>query len=140
VYLDTEVTLGAGYFYRVTAVDDEMNESPASPETWIRATSAVPPVLALERVYPSPVRDQAVLRFAVPEVGPGFSGGVRVTLDLFDVAGRRVGRVIDGFYPPGVQEVLWTPGQSGRAFAPGIYVSVLRAAGHTARANIAIAR
>jgi hypothetical protein len=139
-YADAGVTSGQAYLYRVTAVDSTGIESPASAPTWIRAAPPAPSALAIERVYPNPVRDEAIFRLAIPEVGPGAPDGVRVTLDLYDVAGRRVGRVVDRYVMPGTREIRWSPGESGRSFAPGLYVSVLTAAGRSVRANVAIAR
>lgn len=137
-FADDTVIAEHAYWYRLTAVASDLSESPASAEIWIRA-AAVPAALAIERVYPNPIRGEAVFRFLIPEVGPSASG-TRVTLDLYDVAGRRVGRVVDDVFPPGVQEVRWSPASSGRAFAPGLYVSVIRAGGRSARSPVAIAR
>ena len=111
-----------------------------SQSTWIRATAAVPGALLIDRVYPNPVSTQAVFRFTIPEVGPGYPEGMHVTIDLFDVSGRNVGRVVEGHFQPGVQEVTWRPGESGRTFAPGTYVSVLRGGGQRVMERIAIVR
>ncbi len=138
-YVDARVIEGRAYLYRVTAVDVELNESPHSPATWIRATAGVPTAVTLDRVYPNPVRSEAVFQFGIPEVGPGHPEGVRVTIDLYDVAGHRMGRVVEGLFQPGVREVTWRVASSGLSFAPGMYLSVLRAGAQQVVKRIAIA-
>ncbi len=138
-YVDDDVIEGQGYFYRVAGVDSLLNESLPTAEIWVRALTGVPPALRFARVYPNPIRTQAVLRFDIPEIGPGHSGGVRVELDYFDVAGHRVGRIFEGNLLPGTREILWNPPRSGpRSIVPGLYVCVLRMPGHTATTKVAI--
>jgi fibronectin type 3 domain-containing protein len=138
-YEDADVTPGRAYYYRITAVDEEGLESPHSESTWVRAAS-VPTAIRIDRIYPNPVRSDAVLRLDIPEVGPGHPGGVRVTVDLYDVAGRRIGRVVDEFFQPGVQEVPFSISGAGVSIGPGLYVGVLEAGGHRTRTRIGVAR
>ncbi|MEZ4387812.1 MAG: hypothetical protein R3D98_09585 [Candidatus Krumholzibacteriia bacterium] len=72
---------------------------------------------------PNPCNPRTVLRYAVPAAGP-------VRLDVFDVRGRRVPRLVDRIQPAGQHEVTWA-GQAddGRAVASGVYLARLRAAG-----------
>lgn len=135
-YADASVTEGMGYTYRVSSVNDLGDESPRSDGVWLRAALDVPRVARVDRIYPNPVRGQATFRIAVPEVGPG--GGARVTIDLFDVSGKRIVRVCDDLLQPGAREVVWSV-PAGVRFAPGLYTAVLRAGSSTARAQVAIA-
>lgn len=137
-YEDFTVTDGMAYYYRVTAVDESLNESAHSAETWIRATAGVPAIVSWDRIYPNPVRGRATFRFGIPEVGPGSPNGMRVTIDLYDVAGHRIERVVDAHFLPGVREVTWSVASARAAFAPGLYVSVLRAGSQVAQQKIAI--
>jgi hypothetical protein len=139
-YSDDSVEEGRGYFYRVTAVDAYLNESPRSAETWIRATGVSPALARIESIFPNPVRVRGTIRFLVPEVGPGHPDGVHVVIDLYDVAGRRVSRVVDDMFPPGVREAIWKVRGSPGSIAPGLYVSVLQAAGQQARMRVAVSR
>ncbi|MEZ4387220.1 MAG: FlgD immunoglobulin-like domain containing protein, partial [Candidatus Krumholzibacteriia bacterium] len=72
---------------------------------------------------PNPFNPRTVLRYTVPAAGP-------VRLDVFDVRGRRVSRLVDRIQPAGQHEVTWA-GQAddGRAVASGVYLARLRAAG-----------
>jgi hypothetical protein len=139
-YLDAGVVDGQGYYYRITGVDASgTNETAPSAEVWIRASASVPSALVIERVFPSPVRERAVFRFAVPEFGPGGAGGERVTIDLFDAAGHRITRVVDEVLQPGTHEVTWRI-PDGQNVPPGVYLGVLRLGAKRAQQEIAIAR
>jgi hypothetical protein len=63
-----------------------------------------------------------------------------VTIDLYDVAGRRMGRIVDEFFQPGVQEVPFSISGAGASIGPGLYVGVLEAGGHRTRARIGVTR
>lgn len=89
-------------------------------------TVGAPPLgasdLALS-VGPSPVRSEARFAFSTPRPG-------RVTLDVFDVNGRRVRRVLDEFRPAGASTVAWPAVDAAGVRVPaGAYFAVLDAAG-----------
>jgi len=74
-----------------------------------------PTAFALRSVAPNPVSARAQIRFALPAAG-------RVNLELFDVRGRRVRRLLDATYPPGVHSVLWDSRDGrGQQVAAGTY-------------------
>ena len=76
-------------------------------------------VLRFDGAAPHPVRDAAVLRFALDRAVP-------VTLRLFDVTGRHVATLLDGaMQSPGEHAVAWAPGE----LAPGVYLCRLDAGG-----------
>jgi hypothetical protein len=135
---DDAIEDGLGYFYWVTAVDSEEQESPPSGNVWIRATPHVPPRAFLEKAFPSPIRDEVTFRLGIPETGPG-SVGARVSVDLYDLAGKKVGRVLDETIAPGMREVTWRVSQVGPRLVPGLYVAVVRAAGQTLVERVAYA-
>jgi len=139
-YLDPSVVEGTAYYYRITGVDASgVNETAPSAEVWIRASASVPAALAIERVFPSPVRDRAVFRFAVPELGPGSPDGARVTIELYDSAGHHVTHVADEVVLPGTHEVSWQL-PKGQNVPPGVYLGVLRVGSRRAQVPVAIAR
>ncbi len=137
-FTDAAVVENRAYVYRLTAVDSGLNESPLGAEMWIRAAPEAPPALVLERIYPNPIRSGAVFRFSVPEFGPGHPEGMRVTIDLYDVAGRKMTRVLDEHVFPGTREVSWRMGTDGPMLVPGVYTSVLKAGRHLTRERIAV--
>jgi hypothetical protein len=87
----TDSSPGSGtYFYVVTSVDVNENESEPSNEASVAIVTGVrdvpsitPDRLTLMPSYPNPFTDATTLRFGVPAADD-------VTIEVFDVAGRRV--------------------------------------------------
>jgi len=76
----------------------------------------------------NPIRGSATFVFNLPRPSP-------VALEIFDVTGRRVARLVDGVTEPGVHEVHWTsPGTAG------VYFARLRAMGETRRIRAIVVR
>lgn len=50
--------------------------------------------------FPNPARGATTIRFALPDAGP-------VTLDVYDLLGRRVASLVDGAQTPGWHDVQW---------------------------------
>jgi flagellar hook capping protein FlgD len=75
---------------------------------------------------PNPFSTSTTIRFEMP------SEGGHMKLDVFDVKGRRVRDLLDGFVTGGPHSVRWngTDG-AGRALAAGVYFCRLEGAGHS---------
>lgn len=92
---------------------------------WARRTTTdapgppAPSALRLTLAGANPVREVARFRFALPAAG-------RARLEVFDVAGRQVARVLDRELPSGEHEVAWEA--AGRA--AGVYFARLGADGN----------
>ena len=98
------------------------------PPTTAVAPAAAPASFALGRVEPNPSRGDLRVPLALP-------GGTPATLELFDLAGRRVAaREIAG--SPGAQAVALSAGNA----APGVYSLVLRQGDRLASRRVVIAR
>lgn len=67
--------------------------------------------LRIVRIWPQPVRDRATLRVALPEAA-------RVTVEVFDLVGRRVAVLLDGPQAAGAHEVT----VNTRALTSGMYL------------------
>jgi hypothetical protein len=79
--------------------------------------------LALEVAGPNPFAGATGLAYALPE-------RVRVELDVFDVRGRRLRRLLVGVREAGEGRVEWNGrDERGRRVEPGVYLCRLRAAG-----------
>ncbi|MBD3222545.1 hypothetical protein GF314_15025 [bacterium] len=73
--------------------------------------------------YPNPFNPRVTLQLALPVAG-------RTSVDLFDVRGRLVRRLVDGELPAGVQAVVWDgTDDRGRHLSAGLYVARLRSGG-----------
>lgn len=80
-----------------------------------------PPVARVD-VSPNPFNPATTIRIQVPEAG-------HVTLEIFDVAGRRIERLLDDRVPAGVRTITWRAG----ARASGVYFARLRVGGRVAQ-------
>lgn len=73
----------------------------------------------------NPVVVTTALRFSLREAGP-------VRVEVFDVFGRLVDRVVDGYYEPGIYSVRWDVSAGGRrSIGPGIYFVTFTARAHS---------
>ncbi|HTO94819.1 MAG TPA: T9SS type A sorting domain-containing protein, partial [Bacteroidota bacterium] len=77
-----------------------------------RPGTAVPAHFALERNYPNPFNPSTVIGYLVPV-------GAHISLIVYDVLGREVARLVDGYVPAGSHTATWTPSgcSSGVYFA-----------------------
>lgn len=72
-----------------------------------------------------PVRDVVRFHFELPAAG-------RATIDVFDLAGRRVASSIEGTFAAGTNEIAW----DARALAPGVYHARLNAGAQAETARL----
>jgi hypothetical protein len=65
--------------------------------------------------FPNPLQEETVIRFAAPAAGD-------VSVDVFDVQGRLVRRVLEGLVAVGAQQVVWDGrDEEGQPVSPGLY-------------------
>jgi len=77
---------------------------------------AVPPRHSLWQNTPNPFNPMTEIAYAVP------AGGAHVTIEIFDVSGRLVTTLVDGFEEEGARTVTWDGTDSnGDAMATGVY-------------------
>ncbi len=81
------------------------DESPRPPQTF-----------ELFQNYPNPFNPATVIRFQLPAAS-------RVSLDVFDLLGRKVASLVDGMVEAGYHSIEWNP----RAAASGLYFCRLEA-------------
>jgi len=94
--------------------------------------SARPERVRLLPTAPNPVRAQATLRYAVPSQ-------MRVTLELYDLLGRRVATLVeDRTVQAGTYSYVWTPGTGGHSVSSGTYLLRLRAGEETRTRKIVV--
>jgi len=122
-YVDTSPGGSPAVYYRVVSLDSAGNQSTFSDVasvllTGIGGSEFVPKVFALHQNYPNPFNPETIISYDVPVAS-------HVTLSIFDVNGREVQRLVNGFEQPGRRFVTWTP----RAVASGIYLCRMIAGG-----------
>ena len=94
----------------------------------------LPAQLALHPARPNPFTGQTALHFDLP-------AGGRVSLDIYDVAGRHVRSLASGTWPPGFHVVQWNGASSdGRPLAAGVYFTRLVAPGGTLQRRVVMLR
>lgn len=77
--------------------------------------SHLPQIFALHQNFPNPFNPVTTLRFEMP-------AHTRVTLTVYDIRGREVTRLVDGYLGAGYNKVVWnSTDQSGRPVPSGIY-------------------
>ncbi len=90
--------------------------------TTVSAVGDLPVRFALDAAYPNPFNPQTKISFAVP------AGGERVTLDVFDVSGRLIKRLVSGELEAGNHAAVWSgDDRDGRRVASGTYFYRLQA-------------
>jgi hypothetical protein len=129
---DTTLTLdtlkaNTDYLYRVRAKNATSKSNWTNHEfttasadsgvvTSTEGTDALPTAYDLSQNYPNPFNPTTTIRYALPEAS-------RVTLEVFDMVGRRVATLADGPQTAGYHTATF----DGRALASGAYIYRLRA-------------
>lgn len=75
----------------------------------------LPGVYALEQNYPNPFNPQTTIEYALPAIS-------HVVLEIFDITGQRVVRLVDETQTPGHQSLTWKGhNEAGNPVSSGIY-------------------
>jgi hypothetical protein len=95
-------------------VADEFIIHIATP-TAVAQSDNLPEVYSLNQNYPNPFNIHTIISFSIPETSP-------VTLDIFDVLGRKVKQLVDGTLLPGVHQAIWDGrNERGEVVTSGVY-------------------
>ena len=104
--------------------------SPIPASATASATAEEPPdVLTVAPARPNPVRGRATVRVGVPEAGP-------VSVEVYDVQGRRVAVALAGDRPAGWHAVS----VDGAALSPGVYVVRARSGSEVVTRTLTVVR
>ena len=116
---------GASYDLRRQSSIEFSPKSDAVPLTLLAGTRAyvekqqstlVPDELRLWPNYPNPFRDQTTIEYTLPEPG-------QVTVEVFDILGRRVGMPVDQRQDEGLHRLEWNGrSQAGGPVSSGVYI------------------
>jgi hypothetical protein len=98
------------------------------------AAQVTPARVALGVNRPNPFNPSTVIPFELPAAG-------RVTLEIYDVRGRLVRRLVEGQLPAGFHSAAWDGrDHAGHGAASGVYLSMLRAGGETITRKLTLLR
>jgi hypothetical protein len=124
------------YTWTLRAVDSALNEGPITqgsftvgPVANAPAPGALPTEFALDAVYPNPFTSSATIRYALPREA-------RVDLQVFDMLGRQVARLVDATQAAGYHEVRW----DGTGAAVGTYIVRFSTDSFSARRRVTLTR
>jgi hypothetical protein len=115
--LDTGLTSGPTYYYRIVAVDVHGNASIPSPELTTggpldaRAQEILPKNFGLNQNYPDPFNPSTTIGYQLPQAA-------HVTLKIYTLLGQEVATLVDGVQDPGFKSVEW----NGEHIASGVYL------------------
>jgi hypothetical protein len=107
---DGNIVSGRNYFYRVSAVDSQGNESAPSFELSIIQTGVDdarpgrPEKFNVLTNYPNPFNSGTVISFYVADIGPI---PAEIKIEIYDIAGRVVRTLVNSKYPIGTHNAVW---------------------------------
>lgn len=128
-FLDSTALESEGYYYIITAFDTHGNESMPTSEISVGPATAIGPKpprfapLTMLPNSPNPFATATSIRF-------GLRAASDVTIDVYDIAGRRVRSIHIAQVPAGWQNVAFDAiDDAGVALASGVYVYRVTAGG-----------
>jgi immune inhibitor A len=97
----------------------------------------VPPTTTLVSCYPNPFDEECTFLLAVGEDAAGPGGSAAVTLDVYDILGRKLARAWEGSLAGGNHTLTWDGRDlRGRKAPAGLYVAVARVRNVIARRRL----
>jgi hypothetical protein len=127
-WLDLEVEPGGSYVYWLEATDADGHTKRYGPTEAVVVPEAAPR-LALEEPWPNPADNSVSVAFSLPEAQ-------RVSLSVYDLAGRRVTTLSEGELPAGRHAVSWDCAGE----ASGVYLMRLETAGEALSRRVVVGR
>jgi hypothetical protein len=109
-YRDEDVVPGKAYDYRIGAVEKEIETF-----SYTLTVTLPPKPLTLLQNYPNPFNPSTIISFYLP-------GPEHVSLDIFDIQGRKVRTLVDADKGIGTYDVIWNGiNDAGNTVASGVY-------------------
>ncbi len=127
-WLDREVEPGGSYVYWLEATDNAGQVQRYGPTAAVVVPEQVQR-LALEEPYPNPADNSVSVAFTLSEAQ-------RVSLSVYDLAGRRVTTLSEGELPAGRHEVAW----NCAAASAGVYLLWLETEGEALSRRMVVGR
>ncbi len=112
------LTSNNNMYFKITAIDNQNNQSPASEEAAILVTSSNDHKLIANdyrfyQNYPNPFNPSTTLSYRLKE-------NSYVRLVIYDIKGERVTELVNNYQPKGYYEVDWNA--KGNGLSSGIYL------------------
>ncbi|MEW6511446.1 MAG: glycosyl hydrolase family 18 protein [Bacteroidota bacterium] len=97
--------------------------------TGVEVPAGQPAAFSLHQNFPNPFNPSTVIRYEIPEPE-------RVRLTVYDLLGREVAVLVDGYLPVGAHTAVWT----ARDVASGVYFCRLQSGAHTGTIKMLVQR
>ena len=125
-YADIDIIPGEGYYYRISAQDNQGNVSGYSEELEVIATGIwngmgvePPRITTIEGNYPNPFNSSTTIIYSVANLGPI---PAEIKIVIYDITGRRVRLLLDERKEVGDHRITWDgANDNGEACPSGIY-------------------
>jgi hypothetical protein len=125
-YVDLDWLPGHNYYYRIAAVDNQDNISDYSEELVVILTSIWgdpgverPEITAITGNYPNPFNSQTTIVYYVANIGPI---PARINIDIYDIMGRKVRKLVDEKKEVGQHTITWDGrDDAGNDLPTGVY-------------------
>jgi hypothetical protein len=128
-YVDSTVTADTTYDYTLEAVNLNGGKERYGPIK-VKAEGKTKPLsFRLAQSFPNPAREKTTIAFALAEAGD-------VTLEVFDLSGRKVATIAEGHRSAGENEATLDTG----TLAAGVYIYRLRAGDKVAAKRLAVVK
>jgi hypothetical protein len=126
VLKDTEWVNSLNYYYLITAVDNQDNESDPSMEIPVEFVDVddipsplIPRTFTLYQNYPNPFNPQTTISYYIPEVG---AQPARVKIVIYNLLGEEVRVLLEGNNYAGEHSITWNgKDDSGSDLSSGVY-------------------
>jgi hypothetical protein len=121
--IPVDLETGENYLVKIKSIDNDQHVGQSAAFFMIMDTTAsaiedqmqIPQEYVLEQNYPNPFNPQTEIRFSLPAQGHAY-------LNIFDITGRKVAKLLDRDMSPGIHSVTWYGKDvTGINIASGIY-------------------
>ncbi|NOX89701.1 MAG: T9SS type A sorting domain-containing protein [Calditrichaeota bacterium] len=121
---DKNIENNSMYYYRVSAIDYNGNESPLSNEVMVNITKIEtgmhPLTFQLFQNYPNPFNPTTQIKFSLPEQA-------NLQLVIFDANGKQIRNLFQGALPRGVHSFIWDgKNEDNKRVSSGIYYFMVK--------------
>jgi hypothetical protein len=120
---------GQKYYFQVSSINSDDNESPMSNMIDFRAISPqsidideiVPDHYILHQNHPNPFNPVTTIQYDLRE-------NSRINLNVYDLLGRKVRELVNDYQPAGTKSVIWNgTNDQGAAVSAGVYLFQIQA-------------
>jgi hypothetical protein len=125
-FSDADVVIGETFYYRLASLDNQGNLSEYSAEITVEVTglwqgdgAEMPWMTVIESNYPNPFNSTTTIVYSVANLGPI---PAEITIEIYDITGRKVRTLVNERKGVGVHRVVWDGGgDSGKQMPSGVY-------------------